>query len=135
MNIMNNNPYIFHNSRYQVLLCKHHQYAIPMKSIVSHFRDKHDITKEAWQEIVNYTSRVIIKEAKELTHPIKKIAPIPYLKIIEGYSCEYQGCDIISGTLESVKHHCRGDHEWKAKEGVCWSRIRAQTFYQNKLGR
>jgi Orsellinic acid/F9775 biosynthesis cluster protein D len=132
---MKNNPYVFYDSQHEVLLCKYHQCAITMKSLVIHFRDKHDITKEARQKIIDYASKISIKEARELTYSTEKINPIPYLKVIEGYSCEYSGCDLICGTLESVKHHCKLVHEWKAKDGVTWNTTRAQTFYQNNQTR
>ena len=117
--IMNNNVYVVYNNQYKVLICKHHEYAVTAKSIVCHFREKHDLTKEAWQEIINYASQYTIIDAKNLSHPMTTIAPIPYLKIIEGYSCEYHG-DTICGTFDSVKQHCKQDHEWKVKEGMHW---------------
>ena len=75
-------------------------------------------------------SELTITEAKELTYSIEKVMPIPYLKIINGYLCEYNGCTIVCGNLDMIKKHCRVEHESMAKNGVHWSKTGAQTFYQ-----
>jgi hypothetical protein len=49
--------YVNYNEEYRVLICRQHKYAIPFKSIVKHFRDKHDgISLTARQEILDYAS-------------------------------------------------------------------------------
>ena len=132
---MNSNQYVVYNDEYKVLICKQHQYAITAKSIVAHFRDKHDITKDARQKIIDYASQFAISEIHHLAHPTDRIAPIPHLKVIEGYICQYAECTLISGTLESVKQHCKVVHNWKIKEGTCWRKTSAQSFHHNTLAR
>src|SRR4051794_25852926 len=100
---MNSNPYAFYNNEYKVLICKQHEHAITAKSIVTHFREKHDITKDAREKIIDYASQFIISEAQNLAHPTVRIQPIPYLKIIEGYRYQYSECNIICGTGNTVK--------------------------------
>src|SRR5579862_6542973 len=122
--------YVVYNSQYQVIICKEHQYAISTKSLISHFRDKHDLDRATRQAINDYVSQFTITEAKNLTYSASRVNSIPYLNVIQGYQCEYNTCDIICGTLDTMKEHCKRQHLWKSQHGIRWSETRAQTFYQ-----
>lgn len=124
------NAYIVYDAEYNILICKEHGCAISTEFLTRHFRTEHDITLERRQEILAYASHFTPTKPAEFTYTRDKRVPVPYLKIIEGYQCDYNGCDLVLGTLESIKKHCRADHAWKAKDGECWSNTRAQTFYQ-----
>lgn len=125
------NKHVVYNSHYRVLICKTHQYALTSESLTRHFRDEHkELSLETRQEIIKYAFTLNIAEVESLLYLNDRVTPIPYLKIVEGYECQYETCRKILGTLESMKKHCRQDHEWKAKNGVLWSETRAQTFYQ-----
>src|SRR5579859_6460515 len=71
------NPYITYNDDYQVLICHQHQYAVSLKSIEKHYRDKHDgISLNAWQEILDYSSTLSLCEPKDIVIPTEIVAPI-----------------------------------------------------------
>ena len=129
------NAYVVYNSEHKVLICKEHEYALSLKSIVSHFREEHDIPLQARQEIFQYATKAQIAEPEDLVYSNDKVGVIPYLKIIQGYRCEYESCNLILGTIHSIKKHCKLEHEWKTKDGICWVEIRAQTFYQGNSRR
>ena len=128
--VINMNAYIVYNSEYNVLICKEHECAISAEFLTRHFRMKHDISLERRQEILAYASQFTPTKPTDLMYTREKIIPIPYLRIIDGYQCNYDECDMILGTLSTIKKHCRQNHEWKAKDGECWFETRTQTFYQ-----
>ena len=127
--------HVVYNDQHQVVICKLHEYAVSAKTVISHFRDEHNLSLEKRQEIVHYVSTKVIKEADQLQYFSERVTPIPYLKIINGYQCQYFGCSLVLGTVESIKKHCRHDHAWKAKDGICWSETQAQTFYSGNSRR
>jgi len=129
------NSYIVYNSEHKVIICKEHEYAWSLKSIVSHFRDEHDITLQVRKEILNYASNIPIVEADQLLYLRDQVTIIPYLKVIQGYPCEYESCNLILSTSHSIKKHCKLDHRWKAKDGIRWTEIQVQTFFQGNSRR
>ena len=122
--------YIFFNSDYNVLICKAHQHAIPSRYITRHFLEEHDVSLSVRQAIQVYASQYMIVEPTAIVYSSEPIQPIPYLRIINGYQCQYNTCEKILGTLDSMKRHCQVEHNWKSRDGECWRETRAQTFYQ-----
>jgi len=101
--------YILYNDEYQVLICRQHKHAIPLKSIEKHFRDKHHgITLSARHEIMDYATSVLLHEPKDVVIPLEIIAPIHGLEIQRGYACGFDGCKVIQGTWDSIKKHIQG---------------------------
>ena len=129
------NAYIVHNSEYNILICKEHGYALSEEFLTRHFRMEHDLPLERRQEILAYASQFHPTKPTELTYTQERVIPIPYLPIIDGYQCNFDGCHVILGTVTSITKHCREKHDWKIKDGECWSNTRAQTFYQGPLRR
>jgi len=127
---VNMSGYIFFNCEYNVLICKTHQYAISPKFLAHHLLQEHNLEVTVRQEIVSYASQFTAAEATQLTYSLSKVIPIPYLNTITGYQCQYENCNKILGTLQSVQRHCRLNHGWKAKNGDSWVETRAQTFFQ-----
>jgi hypothetical protein len=126
VNVMNG--YFVYNSEHRVLICKQHQYCVSRSSVPRHLLQEHDISITVRQEIISYVEQ--FATAEEITYSADKVIPIPYLRTITGFQCQYDTCHKILGTLQSVKKHCRLEHAWKAKDGECWVETRAQTFYQ-----
>ena len=124
------NTYVTYNDDHKVLICKQHQCAVSLKYLSRHLLDSHNLSLKERQDILAYASQFIIVEPKELTYSINSVNPIPYLRIIQAYRCEYESCNVICGTLDTVKEHCKRKHIWKIKDGVRWLNISAQTFYQ-----
>jgi len=129
------NSYIIHNSEYNVLICKKHEYAVSEEFLTRHFRTEHDLSLELRQEILAYASQFTPIKPADLSYTSGKIVPIPYLRIIDGFQCTFNECDTILGTVTSMTKHCREKHNWKSKDGERWSNVRAQTFYQGPLRR
>ena len=127
---MNMNAYIVYNSEYNVLICKQHECAISAEFLTRHFRTEHEISLELRQEILTYASQYTPTKPTDLVYTRDRITPIPYLRIIHGFQCDYDQCDTIHGTLGTIKKHCRVNHQWQAKDGQRWFERRAQTFYQ-----
>jgi hypothetical protein len=132
-NIMN--AYIHFNHEHNVLICKVHQYAVSSKFLARHFLEEHDLDIKIRQEITNYASQFTTVEPSQVLYSLEKIIPVPYLNIITGFQCQYERCGKVLGTLASIKHHCKVDHDWKAKDGSQWMETRAQTFFQSNIKR
>jgi len=99
--------YIFFNSEYNVLICKLHQYAVSSKYLAPHFFREHDLKLSIRQSIQAYMAHFTSTEGAALTYSNEKIIPVSYLKIIDGYQCQYDICNKILGTLNTMKDHCR----------------------------
>ena len=127
--------HIFFNMEYNVLICKTHQYAISPWYVTRHFLEEHDVSLSVRQAIQAYASQYTVTEAASLTYSPERIQPIPYLRIINGFQCQYDICEKILGTLDSMKRHCRVEYNWKSKDGERWIETRAQTFYQGNSQR
>jgi hypothetical protein len=122
--------YIFLNTEHNVLICKIHQHAIHPRYITRHFLEEHELSFAVRQSIQEYVAQYVVTEASDLVYSAERSQPIPYLKVINGFQCQYDACSKILGTLDSMKRHCRMDHHWKSKDGARWVETRAQTFYQ-----
>ena len=127
-NIMN--TYIHFNQEHNVLICKVHQYAVSSKLLACHFLEEHDLDIKIRQKIINYASQFTTAEPSQLLYSPEKVIPVSYLSIVSGFQCQYERCDKVLGTLASVKHHCKVDHDWKVKDGKKWVETRTQTFFQ-----
>jgi hypothetical protein len=102
--------YIVFNNEYNVLICKEHQHAIPAKMLTRHFLEKHELNHSVRQNIQAYASQYAITTAADLAYPSTstRIDPIPYLKIIDGFQCQHDGCNRILGSLEMIKRSLSG---------------------------
>ena len=127
--------YIFFNKDNNVFICKVHQHAISAKYMRRHFLKEHDLSLSVRQAIQAYSSQYTITEAAELTYSRERVQPIPYLRIINGFQCQYDMCEKILGTLDSMRRHCRVEHNWKSNDGNHWIETWAQTFYQGNSQR
>jgi hypothetical protein len=124
------NTYVHFNKEHNVLICKVHQCVVSSKFLYRHFLNEHDLDLKVRQAIITYASQFSTAEPSQILYSPEKIVPVPYLSIITGFQCQYKRCDKVLGTLTSVKHHCKVDHDWKAKDGTKWAETRAQTLFQ-----
>jgi Orsellinic acid/F9775 biosynthesis cluster protein D len=123
------NPYATYNEEYKVLICRQHKCAVSLKSIKEHYRDKHDgISLKARQEILEYASMLSLLEPKDVVIPTEIVAPIAGLEVHTGYKCRFDGCAVITGTLESASHHGRM-HIWTDVKEVRSQTLNVQTFF------
>jgi Orsellinic acid/F9775 biosynthesis cluster protein D len=129
------NAYVHFNQEHNVLICKVHQYAVSSKFLARHFLEEHDLDIKIRQDIITYASQFTTAKPSQILYSLDNVILVPYLSIITGFRCQYEGCAKILGTLASVKHHCKVDHDWKAKDGTKWVETRAQTFFQGYLKR
>jgi hypothetical protein len=129
------NAYLHFNQEQHVFICKVHQYAVSSKLLARHFSEEHNLAISVRDEIIKYASEFTTAESSQLIYSTDKVLPVPYLSIIDGFQCEYESCDKVLGTLASVKHHCKVDHDWKVKDGQKWIETRAQTFFKGNIKR
>src|SRR5438045_8079764 len=101
--------YIFFNKDNNVFICKVHQHAISAKYMTRHFLKEHDLSLSIRQAIQAYSSQYTITEAAELTYSSERVQPIPYLRIINGFECQYDMYETILGQFDSTSTHCRAE--------------------------
>jgi Orsellinic acid/F9775 biosynthesis cluster protein D len=123
------NPYATYNEEYKVLICRQHKYGVSLKSIEEHYRVKHDgISLKARQEILEYASALSLLEPKDVVIPTEIVAPIAELEVHTGHKCKFDGCAVITGTLEYANRHGRM-HVWTDVKEVRSQTLNVQTFF------
>jgi hypothetical protein len=93
------NAYIHFNQEHNVLICKVHQYAVSSKFLARHFLEEHDLDIKIRQDIITYAFQFTTAEPLQILYSPEKVIPVPYLSIIMGFQCQYEGCEKVLGTL------------------------------------
>jgi hypothetical protein len=129
------NSYVLYNKEYQVLICRQHKYAIPLKSIEQHFRDKHTgMPLIARQEIQELANTLALCEPKKVIISTERVGPIHGLEVQKGFQCNFDGCAVIQGTMNSVKQHSK-IHMWHGNHETKWHEVDVQTFFMGTWSR
>jgi len=124
--------YIIYNSEYHVLICRQHGYAIPPNGIVRHFRQLHKaIPLSTRQAIVQHIKSLDLYEPDKVVIPHDIIEPILHLTLLQGVKCQFDKCNELRGTENSMVYHCKVAHQWIRTNGVLWSKQCIQTFFQS----
>jgi len=124
--------YVVYNAQHKVLVCKEHQYAIT--DVSRHFRgdDHSKMSTETRLKIRVATQHLKLTEPDDIVIPGSNSFPIEGLKLVEdGAKCNK--CGYITGTLDTMKYHCRQEHAWKAKDEPMWTNQAVQTFYPGTI--
>ena len=91
--------YVKYNSDYHVLICCQHAYGLAPNYIERHFRDTHKtISLETRRDIVSYTKTLDLWQPEQVNRSEPTLIPIAVLPIIQGFKCQYQGCQGLRGT-------------------------------------
>ena len=117
--------YVAYNADYKVLICRQHKYAIPPDWVLRHFRESHTIPLATRQLIGDYSQTLELVMPENVATPATPAQCIEGLTLVNGFQCQYEGCIELRSTERSMKEHCRGKHEWKARIGATW---RTQPF-------
>jgi hypothetical protein len=124
------NDYVTYNAEYKVLICRHHQSAIPPDGILRHFRDMHKAIPIATRKaIADYSKTMELATLDEVTTPNEPVEPVAGLSVIRGFQCEYGGCSELRSTVTSMKQHCRETHGWTAFTRIMWMNQAFQTLF------
>jgi hypothetical protein len=67
------------------------------------------------RELVEFSKRMTIAKADEISIPTIEIEPIVGLKVFKGLICDT--CDAIYGSVWSMEDHCREKHGWRRWQG------------------
>ena len=113
--------YVIYNPEYKVLICRQHKYAIPQDRIFRHFQLFHLFIPLATRQLIsNYSKTLELVAPENVATPLELVLCIDGLTIVNGFLCQYDRCRELRSTERSIKEHCRGKHEWKARTGVTW---------------
>ena len=123
--------YLIYNEVYRVIICRSHKYAISPNSVSRHLQKYH-------QSIPLKTRQFLEQSAEKLDLVTTEEVGIPWdetvvdgLEVHDGFKCEYDDCNELRGSIDSMKKHCQQEHNWKVKSnGVKWTCQKIQTFFQ-----
>lgn len=91
----------------------------PPDWILRHFRESHkSIPLSTHQAISDYSKSLELVTPENLIIPTNPVEPIHGLVIVNGFQCQYTGCDELRSSETSVKQHCWKQHAWKAESGT-----------------
>ena len=128
--------YFIYNAKWQVIICKGCRYCpAPGKSLARHLMDEHQsIPLDTRKELITWAETLDLVEPDRVMVPNPNTPPIKGLKLNEeGYKCEYIGCiDPYTGTITSMKEHCKKKHGWISTNGIKWTKLALQTFFHGK---
>ena len=131
MSLQSVQHHVMYNAEHKVLMCKEHKYGIT--NIARHFQELHnDMSTKTRLKIRVSTQHLELTEPDNIVIPSSNDSPIEGLKLVEdGAKCNE--CGHITGTTDSMKYHCRHEHDWKAKDEPQWTKQAVQTFYPGTI--
>jgi hypothetical protein len=123
---------VFHyESKYKVLICKKHQYAV--RNPHDHLRDKHaEIAIEGRRAIIERYAGCERWEPAKVQLPPPLGPPIPALgQPLKALQCNEKVCGFISINRKEMLKHCNKIHNWRhsTKTPVHWNAVHVQTFF------
>lgn len=122
--------YVKYNHQLHTLICRQHKYGLSPKWIERHFRKLHKaIPLETRQKIVTYAKSLNLWKPEHVNDLPSPLEPIAELTIIPGLRCQYDICQDLCSTEESMEKHCREHHGWKKIDGKKWIAQRMQTIF------
>jgi hypothetical protein len=109
-------PLLYYNTKYNILICKQHHYAIKQTHLKKHLSKYHSniIPAALQQQLIQFGLSLYQQES---IYPLQPVYPIPFLKIQEGFfKCSYSQdqhlCGLILGNIGNIKTHCSQKHSW-----------------------
>jgi Orsellinic acid/F9775 biosynthesis cluster protein D len=123
--------YVIYNTEHRVLICKHHKCGIGIRTFHKHLRAEHKyLSISIRKEILTYARGFSLCEPNEVPVFDAVIPPVHGLEIIDGYRCNYHGCEVLTGTVASMKRHSieHGPTGWEGE--AKYHAIKVQTFFR-----
>jgi hypothetical protein len=103
-------------------------------NVVRHFAENH---KETWKLHRKELKAHIMAMSLARKEDVLAIYPEPYdvrepvagIAVLDGWSCDQDGCLHISTDDVTLSQHCRVAHGWKTEKGKMWSSCRLQSLF------
>lgn len=112
--------YVLYLEDWQVLICLHEscQYCLMPNGIRRHFQRHHSSIYELSlrKQIGRYAETLTLREPFDIVLPTNTPAPIPGLKIWNGWQCTV--CFKVGPVIDGGKQHCENEHGWKSGQGA-----------------
>jgi hypothetical protein len=116
-------PFVY-LQRYRLAVCRHCQYAVLAKEILTHLRERHrDITVEQRQRLAAAVARCpgVIQDQDGLVgfqFPPPTINYIPELAAPETDGLKCRKCPYLARQPQKIQKHCRVYHGWANEHGA-----------------
>ncbi len=132
----NADEWLYYDSRYRVLVCRYHGYAV--RNLATHLRLQHKVRSSERAAIEKKFGACELLEPAQVTTPPTLQAPLDWLGApMRGYLCDEPGCSKISISRDEIRKHCYKEHAWKSNvdDPEHWHAVYVQTMFQSKAHR
>ena len=113
------NNYFAYLNKWKVLVCRGCKYGLHKDGVIRHLQDKHKVIPlTICNMLVAYakTLSILLPSKVETTSIEIPIQVIDCLELrSDGYRCTK--CNALCGTSNSIKKHCRAQHNWVESQG------------------
>jgi hypothetical protein len=117
---------------YHVLVCKEHATAV--QNIDTHLRVQHAVPPKRRAQIATvFRQHGWAQQPEDVTLPAPLGPPIPELgPPLDGLHCAEEDCDFLTVHQDALRKHRKRKHNasWNAKDGVGYTAVKVQTFFQ-----
>src|SRR5437762_14225081 len=97
-------------SEQQLLVCQSCKYYLHPNSVYRHLQTHHlTIPLTIRKELFKYTNSLTLRGPTETVTPVRLIPAFECIKVIDD-GCRCLICCSLSGTIDSMKYHCRSAH-------------------------
>jgi hypothetical protein len=115
---------------HRIVICKVCRYAIQPLAIPRHLKDYHQIFRRDRRPFMRYVASLDLREPQDVVMPTIPVAPLPFLRIIDGFSCCIPGCRYLSISVKLLTTHWNAMHEGSNQTDIRWHRVKLQTFFR-----
>ncbi|KEF57512.1 uncharacterized protein A1O9_05429 [Exophiala aquamarina CBS 119918] len=126
---------LVHLPDYGIVICKLCKFAVQPKALTSHLL-RHHIYREKRRLLLERVAGLTLLEPDDVSTPLSKDSPLPYLPVTSGYRCNLPHCGHLCISEKRMSSHMRSNHETSAMGlvGGHHQRVYLQTFFKgNKV--
>jgi len=123
------NDYVVYNIKNHILICRQHGYAIQCDGVGRHFRTFHKSTSlQTRNALTEYAKSLDLWDVDRVLNNHDG-SFIEGLTVDNGYKCQYEVCQQLRGTVDSIRKHCNDAHSWTTLQEICWKKQAYQTIF------
>jgi hypothetical protein len=119
-----------YETRYKVLVCRHHCYAV--SNLSNHLRTEHSGTTKEKAAVARKYSYLDILRVTQVQLPPPLEPPIQSLgRPRDAFICDNEECGFITVGRDEIRKHCNNKHEWRSlkEDREHWHHIFVQSFF------
>ena len=126
--------YLIYNAEFKLMICRTCQVGLPSGNILRHIRMHHQETWKAHKPALKtHVENLDLAPLQSLTdaQPDGVREPIEGIKIVGGWCCSEESCQVAGISEQYVRKHAQKLHGWKATTEKIWFGCQLQTLLGN----